>query len=141
MPSRADKQDANYCPYHRRNRHTLDQCITFRRIQQKTQDLEIIFQKAGDRNGHEQAFPNHNNNGGKRQVMMVSTLEKSIEEEVPMHPESKSDLDKKASTSIEFVQVQTLLQSDRLYSKTETSNNKGYYWVHRLVGERKAKNM
>lgn len=34
----------NYCPYHRRRRHTLEQCVVFRRLfDEKLKDGEILL--------------------------------------------------------------------------------------------------
>lgn len=94
MPSQTDKQDARYYPYHR---GTLEKCLTFRRFFHKQLKVEgIIFQNEGDFNVHERPFPNHNNDRGKWQVMMVSAIEKDTEEDVRMQPEGKPDLNKMA---------------------------------------------
>lgn len=73
-PTSAEERDPNFCPYHRRKGHTLEQCFVFGKIfNRKLQDEEIILQDEGARNVHERPFLNHNDNKGKGHAMMMST--------------------------------------------------------------------
>lgn len=69
--------------------------ILTRIFYKKFQGGEII-QNEGARNIHKRPFSNHNNDGDKRQVMMVFAWKKSIEEYVPMLFEIKPNIDKMA---------------------------------------------
>lgn len=43
-PTQIDERNPNFCPYHCRRGHTLDQCVMFRRIfDKKLEDGEIIL--------------------------------------------------------------------------------------------------
>lgn len=57
----------------------FEHCLNFKRIFDKNfQDEGIILQNHGARNVHEKPSPNHNNDQGKGQVMMLSTSDKNL---------------------------------------------------------------
>lgn len=48
LPSEEDQRRLNFCPYHRRRGHNLEQCVVFRKIfDQKLEAGEILFQGEG----------------------------------------------------------------------------------------------
>lgn len=52
--------------------------------------------KQGAAKIHKRPFPNHNNDGGKGQVLMVFYAEKEIEGDTSMEPDSEPDHDRMA---------------------------------------------
>lgn len=80
LPSEEGQRNTNYCPYHRKKGHNLEQCVVFRKIfDRKLEAGEILFQNEGSLNVHEQPFPNHCNSKGKAHAMMASVMEKDGE--------------------------------------------------------------
>lgn len=53
LPSEEDQQEPDFCPYHRRRGHNLEQCVVFRKIfDQKLEAGEILFQNGESQNLH-----------------------------------------------------------------------------------------
>lgn len=49
--SMVDQKAANFCPYHRRRGHPLEQCVVFRRLlDENLKAGEILFQEGGTAN-------------------------------------------------------------------------------------------
>lgn len=44
LPSHEDQKDLKYCCYHRKKRHTLEECVTFRKIFDEKHKGKILFQ-------------------------------------------------------------------------------------------------
>lgn len=94
LPSEEDWQGLNFCPYHRKRGHNLEQCVVFHKIfDQKLEAGQILFQNEESQNVHDRPFPDHRERKGKTQVMMVSCIDK----EMVSQPEDEPDLDQRAS--------------------------------------------
>lgn len=70
LHSLTDQKDARYCSYHRRKGHTLEQCVTFRRIFNKKHKAGEILSQKGALSVNDLPFLKYNRKG-KGQVMMA----------------------------------------------------------------------
>lgn len=73
----------NYCPYHRKKGHAFKQCVTFRGSSKNCFKTEKSYSRTKKLTVFTSDIPNHGNNQGKEQEMMMSTSEKSIIEDMP----------------------------------------------------------